>query len=583
MSRLIAAVALVLVASQAGSPSTVAQTTSCEAGEALLDAGRLAAADKVFAASEEPCIGKSEADPSAPPAPGRDRVAVQKGMAAEAEARGLAAAAEEATRNEAIEYLAEAVRLDESRADAAAKLAELLADPADPNPYQAAEQLSDLGFTEQAKAAAVKAAEAEAAKDAPAPFPDRLRYLLDDPPSPFRDELRTFASWPDWARNLVVLTIIGLLLHVFLGWWRPQRERRQRRLELGEITDGRDGKVATPIKALIAEEIAILRREAVGEKLGYTTTADPKLEVPVEVVETVPYGKTLTGILSWIRTPPWSLTSSLQWDPGRGSGVALVLLTPRGRLHQQAVVWDDDLRVESDGTPATDPEKFDPAHARIGRAAAAWLAYSRAAGDERRRLSVGASATWSSYAAFRIGAEALEGGKRQLARAYFIKAVAEDPLNPGANFNLGLARLQDGPQPGESRTDYLTNAGQYFDRVTESLAACPDVGIDTKRNAMYYRLLYFDGVVAYEKADASMAGATWQTVVDKAKEAAKAAGTMAGRLDRDSVDDRNLATFLDVVLEASFALYGGALVRKRRAEGPQSSGSLAPAASEAGR
>ena len=280
----------------------------------------------------------------------------------------------------------------------------------------------------------------------------------------------------------------------------------------------------------------------------------------------------LCSIRFW--TPPWTLGGSFLWDAVRGVGVSVTLNDPGGKIARQQTLWDADLRVSGD-PELEPPTAFGAAHARLAIGVAAWLAYVRAeaAPAERSKLEAAAATSWRSYALFRIGAQAQAAAQVDDAQMYYVRAKALDPGNAGANFNAAILRLSGKSRPGEPAARYLDDAEFMLDRVSDALDASDAVGIAKESNGLYFRYLYNDALVKYERARVSGTQALgWDVPIHAAKLAATAAGDAADA----SPEPDSLRRLIDLVEEAAFALFGGALAARRAHERGHRDGSGGP-------
>jgi tetratricopeptide (TPR) repeat protein len=547
----------------------------CQRANDLIAAGDLAGAE-----AELKAAGECSSTPVAQPAPSLvsgtgEMTGAERLQQARVNAGILAQAGQEAElagdRLAALELYRRALALDASQPVATARVAALVPAVASPSPapYAVARALRDAGFRDAAKEAALAEVKERAGKGKAADFPadlDSLREGIE----PLETLETALARQPLWWIP-VGLTALATIVALFAV--RNARRDHQHRLEFGTISPNGDA-IAPGMKALIAEEIGYLRNRIVGDHLAIVTAPEDKLDIPVDVVEELPQGKLIAAVVKFLSPTPWTLSGTLLWDPVRGDGIALALVDPYKRSKEQ-VIWDSELRPGDQPAPSAATTAFGAPHARLARAAGAWLAFERAEGRSLKTLMSRAATSWSSYALFRIGAEAHAGQDGANAAKSYAKALGEDPMNPGAAFNEATRTLMAGaPTPTDST--YLSTAAQLLDRV-EPLVRAPsqptlaDKG-EPNLNTLRYRWTYDRALITFEWAvfaernlpdspsdvDRQALRRAWMLAVIATQAASRKvlAETRAG-LSRDEL------LFLDLVEDAAFLLYGGALARFR--------------------
>ncbi len=572
-------------------PSTAAPSVSdpCGTAQELISAGELSQAESAYetaAKNGAPCPAPVIPGLTAelPPAPSIAPADSPSGASLIDQARAQAAAiallghAAEVDGNRplAIALYRRALSIDVAQPDAVARLAALTpaTEPDESvspsaSPYAEALALAAAGFDAAAKESALAELKKRATDNEDPAYPPALDYLRDQ-----TEPLRTVNQWlrVEWLLWIpigvcVLAGVVGLLAY------RNARRDNQCHLQLGDI-GATDAKVASAIQAMVTSEIDLLQRDITGSGLAIQLAPDQKIDIPVEVFDELPKGKLISALWTWTEPAAWSLTGDMLWDDDRGDGIAITLLDPYKRQFN-ATFWDDEFRPATTVAPAKPADSFAAPHARLARAIASWLAYRQAKGDVRRKLRTAAAATWQSYAHFRIGVEAQTAQDFDTASSLYAIALGEDPMNPGAAFDMAAITLGNGPSaPGD--TTYLDDAEALLARVATRVD--PEA---SPRDTLWNRYIYNSTVIPYERAlslDETDPPSTpearrerWNPVVATARAACEALLGVSR-----SHEGADLHQFRNLVEDVTFLLYGGALARRDLPEPLGSTTSIGP-------
>jgi hypothetical protein len=236
------------------------------------------------------------------------------------------------------------------------------------------------------------------------------------------------------ALRLVYLTIISFA--------RPSIA-----VEPVEAADGKD-EDQRGIQELIQAELSALREEGGGPSLLLMTTPDAAINIGDIEAGGGPL-KQFGALLKLLPGRTRVLSGQMQPAGAMGQGITLTLRTSTNRIASTVTLWERQY-VSSRDLPAdiaADGETEKPAtvEARecLGLAAAAWTAYraleSSGAADRVGLLTQ----DWESYALFRVGARMQFLGLFAAARRLYLDALARDPRNRGALFNLAIIDIRE--------------------------------------------------------------------------------------------------------------------------------------------
>jgi hypothetical protein len=480
----------------------------CATAESLLEAGLLAQARPLFEKLAK--MGQECLDSGSAGVAGLVRLEIR---AAEAKllfvrAQAVETGATEADRHAAVADVAAATVKDRGVAGAEGEIKRLL-EGSDPpaDAYAVPKELAQLGFETEAKTSALAVAKEQAARVDGQAFPAELRYLVDDPPSVGRDVERWLRADPGrtfWADAAGILWSLAPLLAAaaLFGWLLAKPQFRllwNGRAELKDLADSADGKVGGPTTQVMRDELSLLAREGTQTRLGFVAAPDAGIDIPAELGETLPQLGFLSALRGLASRPRNALTGRVLWDEVRGSGLSLALSDPLERVIDSIVMWERDFRLPGEAGLSAAPVGFGGAHARLATAAAAWLAWTVTKGAKRTFLDDAATASWRSYALFRLGAQAHLSQDGERAAAYYRWALALDLANTGANFNLASLILSAGPADDDAnRVKYLTEAADCLNRIAMAVGRLgPE--LDPSDNPLSFRAAYNEAVIEYEK------------------------------------------------------------------------------------
>ncbi len=275
------------------------------------------------------------------------------------------------------------------------------------------------------------------------------------------------------------------------------------RLSMGAVAgpvpgDASKNDDAPDLAGPIAVEIDRLRQEGAGAALGLASGVDAALALPTPVASAAPAAAWVAALADLIGHPRAELsgrigpnkppsgrniTLSLKWSDGRADTVSLAAreyteLPPPsdpGATNPSGVVPQSPTAV----APLSDASALD----LLGLASAAWVAYRLSPKDTRWP-----TADWRSFALTRAGASLYEDGERDRARWLHTEALARDPDNRVALFNLGALDTNTDPSAAVAR---LTRALYLVERANLASASPFDSEASPwHRDRLWYRVMY---------------------------------------------------------------------------------------------
>jgi tetratricopeptide (TPR) repeat protein len=428
------------------SASAISAGTMCDEGARLQQGGRMDLALDLYAraaaAGEGDCASQGLQD-----------VGRRRGEAAAEVERGRQLEANDKPDPARAAYV-HALSLDASNVDAALGLQGLLKKAAaKKGAFDEALALSRAGFEEAAATALEKAV---MSADPLATVPPELTYLADDPPPLVRDLTRNLqpwlSLWPLAGQTILQLIfliaglviVVALLGRLITRWF-------AHRIDVDDFKDAKPaGDVGSALSRVVEDELAALRREGGGEGLRLVQAPDPKVDLPSEASDLVPQAKAITALLGFLPSNVDVVKGELLPEGASGVGVSVTLVAPGSRVIGSTTVWEREfdptwVRRQIKSTPETkESTTTDPtireAYYKLGVAAAAWTVYALRLGRRSSRQARILTDDWRSYALFRLGVDAQVGSPPDYGRArkLYVAALAEDPTNRGALFNLGV-------------------------------------------------------------------------------------------------------------------------------------------------
>lgn len=167
--------------------------------------------------------------------------------------------------------------------------------------------------------------------------------------------------------------------------------------------------------------------------------ADP-VTISSDLASAIPQGALVSGLIQLVAliAPNHDrvLTGSLQTTSPRGPGVTAALEWRGGGIIDTITIWQDELPSVPAAPPAAPPDMktFSP----FAFAVAVWTAQKM---DPKGFARMG-TGSWLSYVAFSAGDRAQRAGYFATARDLYLRALASDPANEPARFNLGVVELR---------------------------------------------------------------------------------------------------------------------------------------------
>jgi hypothetical protein len=202
------------------------------------------------------------------------------------------------------------------------------------------------------------------------------------------------------------------------------------------------------IQELIEAELSALREEGGGPSLLLMTTPDAAIAIGEIEAGGGPL-KQFGALLKLLPGRTRVLSGQMQAAGALGQGITLTLRTSTNRVASTVTLWERQY-VSARDLPAdiaADGEKDKPATAEarecLGLAAAAWTAYRALEGSTAAERVGLLTQDWESYALFRVGARMQFLGLFALARRLYLDALARDPRNRGALFNLAIIDIRE--------------------------------------------------------------------------------------------------------------------------------------------
>lgn len=461
------------------------------------------------------------------------------------------AAQSRGNKGEARTAFSTALAIDPSLSEATEALLALDATPSStPDLFAYARELLQHGYPAEA-AAAAKDALKEALKSNPeAAFPSGLDFLPGQSP-PFTgaflaDETRRKLAGLAGELGIPFLGILFVIAFVALWWW--SRHRSPRLLELGAFDDtALTGRLGPSVAGQIAAEMTLMREDGAGSAIGIVTGIDSGLNLPEPIA--VPPLKALSTLLAFFQPARAVLTGQLTTDAAM-FGRSLTL-----SLQRRNAVESVELSArEYCGLPTQAPVGSSEAEEfrLLALGGAAWTAYALLDGESRQRLP---THLWTSYARFRAGAELQKVGQADRARRLYTDALALDPANRNALFNLGtldLRQRRDTAHVRLARARALTmkqSDGYPEDRVWY-------------RSSYNLALERHQASLAYDRAGNHDQGD--RLAIEAENLAVETAQAASGRIARGvgSVEEKQ---FFTLVEQAGLVLLAGIRSRLRRA------------------
>lgn len=320
------------------------------------------------------------------------------------------------------------------------------------------------------------------------------------------------------AALTVLAAIVGLrlLFLTVLGFVRPAMF-----IEEVRGTGGKDD-IVPGLADLIESELAALREEGGGPGLRLVTTPDAAIDVG-----TIEAGgshlKELNALLHLLPGRTRTVSSQLQPAGALGQGMTLTLGTSAKRVLATTTLWEG-LFLSPGELPADlvttskDGSLIHEGRHCLGLAAAAWIAYqalrSSTAADRTGLLTQ----DWESYAFFRIGARMQLLGLMTVARRLYIDALARDPRNRGALFNLAVLDFQE------------SNERSSIERLATVLAEIERTRSD-RDSASEYDRLWYRAMYNMAAAWLNQAARTLQSVEESARKAQLLVSTLVSTAD----------------------------------------------------
>ena len=167
--------------------------------------------------------------------------------------------------------------------------------------------------------------------------------------------------------------------------------------------------------------------------------ADP-LTISSDLATAIPQGGLVSGLLQLLAliVPNHDrvLSGCLHTASPHGAGVSATLEWRGGGVFETVTIWQDDLPSAPAPPPAAPPDMstFYP----FAFAVAVWAA-QKVDPASFKRLG---TEHWESYVAFSAGDRAQRDGFFAAAKDLYLRALATDPKNKPARFNLGVVELR---------------------------------------------------------------------------------------------------------------------------------------------
>jgi tetratricopeptide (TPR) repeat protein len=357
-----------------------------------------------------------------------------------------------------------------------------------------------------------------------------------------------FASGlPDWVRSaLAVLgwltSVLGSLLTFLLVvaalafLFRPTRawlrrlfgsERDVLAIEaIGD--DATDVKGGKSLPQLITADLLALKQRGAAFRLGIATGPDTSVSLPEPVVDALPQGKLVAGLLELLSPAKWTVKGELLPSSGAAGPGMVLTLAGAGPDAKGVTLWgrDYDGRSGLGGLQAID--KADQFRT-LAAASSAWVAYQVAERDYPLPTR-----NWESYARFGAGVWMQENGQRERARALYQGALELDRDNWMALFNLGM--LED----GTASASLLRRAKQRLEQSAGKALA---------HDPLYYKLVYNLAVAEWTSSEPGTVRSLDARLVHGVRDAAKT-------LSEKGVD-QGLRDFLTNWIDTTIVLLAG--------------------------
>jgi hypothetical protein len=378
-----------------------------------------------------------------------------------------------------------------------------------------ATQLQEAGFSEDARKLVLAALQEVPPKPTGplARLAHELRHLA--------DELRTPTQRPSrWqgflglhgptviflAEIIAIALCIVVLALLFYAAVRGLLRRLRGSVRLEGFTGSSESTLSAALAASLGDALARLKDDSPSQNLHYQSGSEPKFEVPAAVLESVPQGKLIAGLLQMLDQllPRHMSLISGTVHPiheNRGAGLTIALADHNGRGVDQITLWEKDYFLKEAG----DNEKEAVRYERLVLPAAVWLAYQPQLGFKADKPPLGAS-DWRSYALFALGELVPDLAKR---RVMYERALDRDARNLGARLNLAdllLRRPREDmldaaadPDDGHRETwnERLDEARRHLEYVASNAAA--------ESAPIWYRALYMQIVLNIYDYQATLA------------------------------------------------------------------------------
>jgi tetratricopeptide (TPR) repeat protein len=362
----------------------------------------------------------------------------------------------------------EALAVNHSLSEARSELDALLSvSQPEPDPFAAAKRLADAGFIAEAKDAAIKALQENAAAK-PANVPTRVK-----PDTDGWWISRIGSSTPEWIRETVRWPNVGVLLawifgvfaiglltmkarsqppkgsHMKLGWpmYKLVNAPGLRAVLRPSVTFTTD-EVGTDVKAGAALREAIsanLTRDSRSEQLDRAGPGDLSTMIS-DLVVTLP-GLSAVGKLASKVATTRTITISLTLDPATTRQVSGTLSVTdwRGHTFDAQGFKASIIGAAADGTAN---KATAAAYLTLAPQMTAWLAFTlrRLWNPRGTTPTIADTTSWSSYTSFLSGLELQRQGDPAGARVAYLRALADDRFNRSAMINLGAIDCREHQQ-----------------------------------------------------------------------------------------------------------------------------------------
>jgi tetratricopeptide (TPR) repeat protein len=348
-----------------------------------------------------------------------------------------------------------------------------------------AEKLDDAGFRDEAREQVQGAIEL----DPDVEVPDQLLEPTRRPPW-WEKFLGAVGPWFRFVVEALLILLVLALVVRFLS------TTTRRSLGTGKF-EAADDNVGHDIEVAVRGHLNSLIEDFGGPQLGKVDASGDAFSVPASLSQEYPQVALVTGLLTFIDrlfSRGWVVDGRLlERDTASGAGLAMTV-SRRGKVRRQVVLRERDF-----GTPAAESDVA-VARESLAIAAAVWLMYEQASrsvlGLGRKSPRLLGTTSWRSYALFAIAQATRRRDDEARSRRADLDALAQDPRNAGARFNVATGFLK---LSAEKPTQFGGFASFARDELV-SLQGEVELESGYDKRPLWYRVTYQRVVATFQTA-----------------------------------------------------------------------------------